>query len=382
MFEYFPGAYVWSHAMLLALGSAPWGGGALGEIDRVGAALRERVGDAGAWHDAWRTMAAHVEERAGEAARTGWRVSAADTYLRAAHYYLLAERFLPPADARKAPAYDRALHCFAAGAARLDPRPERVEVPCPGGNLPAWFVPAQGARAGRVPAVIFFDGLDATKEQLYLLGARKLAQRGLHVLAVDAPGYGEALRVRGLHLRPDYEVPGTACYEYLAGRPDVDPQRIGVLGVSLGGYYAPRAAAFEPRLAACAAWGAQWDYHAIWQGRLAAGVDHTSAVSSPLFQLMWVLGVDTPGQALEALRPYRLEGVAQRIRCPAYILHGADDRQIPVAHAQALYGALGSADKTLKVLTAAEGGTAHCQLDHFHIAHYHLFDWLADRLGA
>ncbi len=380
MYHYFPESYMWSHAVLLALGTIPWGGGEIGEIDLVGKRLRDKVGDNEAWYEEWHRMAEKVEMLAEKAAKAGHNVTARETYLRACNYYHLAERFLPPQDERKLSGYKRALACFAQTASRLIPPVERVEIPYERSALPAYFVPAEGARSLRAPVVIFFDGLDVTKEQLYLIGGRELVRRGLACLIVDGPGNGEALRMRGLHLRPDYERPASAAVDYLETRSDVDPERIGIMAVSLGGYYAPRAAAFEKRLKACVAWGAIYDYHEIWQRRIEAGVRAGSPVSAPLFQIQWVLGVNSPEKALEKLRDFTLQEVAPRITCPFLVIHGEEDAQIPVADAYKLYEAVGSPYKQLKILTAAEGGTAHCQLDNIHLAHYYIFDWLADTL--
>ncbi|MBI3304502.1 MAG: alpha/beta hydrolase, partial [Deltaproteobacteria bacterium] len=281
---------------------------------------------------------------------------------------------------RKVGAYKKAMLCFSQAAARLAPPVERVEIPYEGASLPAYFVPAEGVKSPRAPAVIFFDGLDATKEQLYLIGGRELVKRGLACLIVDGPGTGEALRLRNLHLRPDYERAATAAVDYLETRADVDPQRVGIMAISLGGYYAPRSAACEKRLKACVAWGAIYDYHEVWQRRIAAGVRTGSPVSAPLFQIQWVLGVNSPEAALEKLKAFTLKDVAPQITCPLLIVHGEEDAQIPVADARKLYEATGSVRKQLKILTAAEGGAMHCQLDNFHLAHYYIFDWLADTL--
>jgi dipeptidyl aminopeptidase/acylaminoacyl peptidase len=215
-----------------------------------------------------------------QAAQAGHGVTARETFLRACNYYHLAERFLPPRDERKLATYQNALSCFTQAAVHLTPPVERVEIPYEDTALPAYFVAAEGAKSARAPVVIFFDGLDVTKEQLYFIGVRELVKRGLACLIVDGPGTGEALRMRNLHLRPDYERPATAAVDYLATRSDVDPQRIGIMAISLGGYYAPRVAAFEKRLKACVAWGAIYDYHEVWERRIAAGVRTGSPVSA------------------------------------------------------------------------------------------------------
>jgi alpha-beta hydrolase superfamily lysophospholipase len=120
----------------------------------------------------------------------------------------------------------------------------------------------------RFPRWCFFDGLDITKELQYFHGVPELARRGLATLIVDIPGTGESIRFRGMPARYDTNVVGTAVVDYLETRSDVDKERIGVMGISLGGYYSPRAAAFEPRFKACVSWGAIWDYYAVWKRRV------------------------------------------------------------------------------------------------------------------
>src|SRR3989339_1098815 len=132
-----------------------------------------------------------------------------------------------------------------------------------------------------------FDGLDVTKEICFFFGGvRDLVRRGIACLLVDGPGNGESIRFRDLYLRYDQEVPAGAAVDYLETRSDVDPKRIGVMALSLGGYYAPRSASFEKRFRACVAWGAQWDYHAVWIRRVEAA--YKTALSVPPHHIMWV----------------------------------------------------------------------------------------------
>jgi pimeloyl-ACP methyl ester carboxylesterase len=381
-FHYFPDSYRWSHGMLLPLGGAPWGGGEIGEVHRVGLRLRDRVGDDRAWWQEWTRMAESVEARGRERAAAGHDASAAAFLLRAAHYYHVGERFLQPKSVEGLAAYRRGVDCFRDGAARLRrPRVEPVEVPYEGASLPALYVRAEGA-SGRAPALVFFDGFDVTKEIQYFKGVPDLVARGIACLLVDGPGNGEAIRFRHLPLHHETERYATAALEYLAARSEIDPARIGVMALSLGGYYAPRAAAFEPRFAACIAWGAQWDYHAVWKERLerlARG--ETLSLSVPWEHLLWTFGVSTPAEALEALEGFRLDGVVQKIRCPFLLVHGEGDAQIPLATAQRCFDAVGSPRKTFKVFTREEGGYHHCQVDNVSIGVAYMWDWLQEVLA-
>jgi len=229
--------------------------------------------------------------------------------------------------------------------------------------------------------MVFFDGFDVTKELQYGYGVPDLAARGIGCLIVDGPGNGESVRFRNLPLIAETERYATAAYEYLAGRREFDPRRIGVMALSLGGYYAPRAAALEPRFACCVAWGAQWDYHAIWAKRLdelASG--KVLSLSVPPEHLQWVLGVSSQAAALKKLEAFRLDGIVQKMRCPFLLLHGAGDEQIPLSLAEKCFAAVGSKEKTFKVFEREEGGFHHCQVDNVTIAVHYMWDWIEDVL--
>ncbi len=379
-FEYFPGNHMWSQGMMFAIEMAPWGAAALGEVDQVGQRLRDRVGDNEAWWREWTAMAERIERFGDAAEAAGHRLTAGAYYLRAAMYYFCGERFLPPQE-RKFATYRRCLASFAKGVARRYPTIERVEVPFGEQPLPAWFMRSPVA-AGRAPTVVLFDGLDNAKEMSILFGGVEFANRGIHTLAVDGPGQGEALRLRKIPSRYDYEVPARAAYEFVTTRPDVDPSRIAVMGFSMGGYYAPRAAAFEPRFAACVAWGGHFDYHEAWVRRRQIVESGGTRVSAPSFQLPWVMGRPDMDSAMEKLRDYTLAGVAERIQCPFLVVHGANDGIVPVEYAERLYAAVGARDRTIKIFTAEEGGSEHCQEDNRQVGANYVADWLADRLGG
>ena len=254
-----------------------------------------------------------------------------------------------------------------------------MEVPFEGGkSLPAYFVKKAGTEAVRYPTILFFDGLDVTKEIQYFRGVEELAKRGMACLILDGPGNGESIRFRGMPARHDSEVAGGAAIDYLEKRGDVNKDRIGVMGISLGGYFAPRAAAFEKRFKACVAWGAQYDYHAVWKSRVERAFK--TALSVPGEHIAWFLGVDTMDAALKKLEPFTLAGVAGKIECPFLLTHGEADAQISTEIARKQFAEVGSKDKTFKIFTRQEGGAEHCQGDNLTLGITYIADWFTDKL--
>src|SRR3984957_5412270 len=270
-FLYFPTNYRWSMGLLICLSGAPWMGAEIDEVNRVGRALLDRVGDDEAWFAEWKRMGDKVEARGREAAKAGHKRTAASCFMRASRYYQTGERFKQPRTPESMDTYAKSVALFREAAGLLQrPRIEPVEVPYETASRPGRLVPPDPEATGGKPApcMVFFDGFDVTKELQYGYGIPDLAARGIGCLIVDGPGNGESVRFRNLPLIAETERYATPVYEYLAGRREFDAKRIGVMALSLGGYYAPRAAALEPRFAASIAWGAQWDYHAIWAKRL------------------------------------------------------------------------------------------------------------------
>ena len=378
-FQYFPENFMWSQGMMIVIEMARWGGSAMSEVDRVGQRLKDKVGDNEAWGAEWEKEARRIEQMGDETQAEGRSFSAASHYLRASTYYFAADRFVRPGP-KKTALYESCLRCFRKGIAERYPNIERIEVPYEGRSLPAWFMRAPVK--GRAPTVCFFDGLDSGKELSVLYGGVELANRGIHTLAIDGPGQGEALRLRGITSRHDYEVPAGAAYDYVASRPDVDAKRVAVMAFSMGGYYAPRAAAFEKRFAACVAWGGHYDYHATWLTRRKILEAGGTQVSAPHFQLAWVTGTPDLDAAMKFIENYTLAGVAEKIECPFLVIHGEQDSISPLANARKLYDDVRSRHKTLKIFTAEEGGAEHCQGDNRQLAANYVADWLARTLKA
>ncbi|MEO7725712.1 MAG: alpha/beta fold hydrolase [Burkholderiales bacterium] len=378
--EHFPGNMNWSNAVLVTKGMAPYGAVALGEIDEVCERLKPRQGEPEAWQEEWCAMAARLEKVADKAASEGRQHTAGNYYLRAGMYYFTGERFIYPGPA-KLEVWKKSLQCQRAGLERRYPNMEFVEVPFENATLPAIFLKAPGV-TGRAPTVVVFNGMDNCKEMSVLFNGLEFAARGWHTLAIDGPGQGESLRLRGLYARHDYEVASTAAYDYVSKRSDVDPEKVAVMGYSFGGYYASRVAAFEKRYAAGVAFAAlHWDL-AGWQREIKRRleVDPQNTAQSA-FHFRWIMGhIDDADAAIAKAEKFSLAGVAEQISCPFLIVHGDADKVVPVVSAHKLFAAVGSKKKELRILTAEDGGTYHAQADNRQVGVDYIADWLAATL--
>ena len=376
MFEYFPGNYVWNLGVVAALNS----GGLIDEIDRACRPIRQaatRGEDAGTpdFLRAWTALTDQLAAQAEEAEKAGHTRTAAQLYARATNYLCQAERMLSNADPHRIPTYRRVL---ALQQKAFDAWVTRVTIPYEGTTLPAYFSRAPAADHRPAPVIVLVNGLDSTKEHQYSSGHwAELAARGISCLMLDQPGSGEALRLQGLTARADTEAWAAAAVDWLETRADVDTSRIGIVGWSLGGYYAPRAAAFEKRLALCVAWGANHNWGAVQRRRL----DREGERPVPHYweHVLWVWGHTDLPEFIAFADTVHLDGIVEKITVPFLVAHGADDRQIPVEYAHRSYRqAVNSPKRELRVFTPEEGGAEHIGLDHLPHVSTFIADWVAD----
>lgn len=368
MYEFFPGNYMWSYNVMLALAA----GGQVGDIALMMPKLSEHVGDDEVWHEEWDRLSKIVEKRAHEQLS---EQSASEAMYLACLYQIMAEHFVPPQDPKRSAAYNKVLEMFDWARQRSQDTLEYIEIPFEGSFLPAYFQPAMNTD-GPAPAVIMICGLDTTKELWYLRAKQELAKRGVNVLYLDTPGIGGALRKNKLYTRYDYEVPVGAGIDFLESRAEVDGDRIGIIGSSLGGYYVSRAAAYEPRLKAVAAWGAIYDYYHVWEERLAS----RGTLGAPVFQLCFITGKETIEDAVAHVENFRIQPFADKVTQPFLVMHGADDKQIPMADAQKMYDALINSEREMIVFDGNNGGASHTQFDNHAPAMAYVSDWMAAKL--
>jgi dienelactone hydrolase len=313
-----------------------------------------------AWLDAWCETADVHAGLALEAEAAGHRRSAGEAWVRAAVAYHFA-KFVWVLDAeRSRAAAEKAIAALYRAHELLDPSAERVEAPLDGAAVVGNLRRPPGAE--RPPLVLLIPGLDSTKEEFFHLEDVFL-ERGMATLSMDGPGQGEAGFT--LPIRPDYEVAVAAMLDGLGGRSDVDLERIGALGVSLGGYYAPRAGAFEPRLRAVAGISGPYDFGECWDG------------VPPLTRETFVAksGARDEDEGRARASELDLTGVLARLRQPFLAVTGRLDRLIPW-------------EQTKRAADEAPNGTFVLHEDGNHgcanvpyKTRPPIADWMRDRLG-
>lgn len=375
----FPGNMVWSNATLITKGMAQYNAVAMAEIDEVCERLRLRQDEPDAWRQEWCAMGAKIEGYGNEAEAAGHILTAGNFFLRAGMYWFTGERFVEPGEQKRAIG-QKALDLQQKGLLIRYPNIERIEVPYEGKSLPALFMKAPGV-IGRRPTIVVFDGMDNCKEMSILFAGLEFARRGWNTLSIDGPGQGESLRMRGLSARHDYEVAGTAAYEYLAARPDVDRERMVVMGYSFGGYYAGRIAALEKRFALGVAFAAlHWDL-AGWQAEIKRRQDaDPKSTAQSTFHFRWVMGKDSADEAIEKAKAFSLAGVVDQITKPFLIVHAEEDKVVPSASARKLFDSIPSPRKHLKMFTRETGSAYHCQMDNRQLGVDYISDWISDNL--
>jgi dienelactone hydrolase len=379
VFEYFPGNYIWNLGVAATLNS----GGMIDEVDRACRPIRELAAqgsDVGTkeFMASWQRVADQLEEQAAEAEKAGHLRTAGQKYFRAAAYLCQAERMQSASDPNRTLVYQHCLDLMQKSFDLVDPATSRVAVPFEGTTLPAYFTRAERTDGTPAPTMVMWNGLDSTKEHMYTSEwPKEMAARGISTLMVDCPGSGEALRFGDLKARVTTEDWAKACVDYLETRDDVDSDRIGLVGWSLGGYYAPRAAAYEKRIKLVVAWGANHNWGEVQKKRVER--EGENPVPHYWEHVLWVWGGDDVETFIRDAEAVNLNGVVEEITCPFLITHGENDRQIDVKYAHQSYEqAVNSPKRELRVFTAEEGATEHVGLDHLPHVGAFTADWIED----
>jgi hypothetical protein len=326
-------------------------------------------GDRDSWYRAWSDFATRLVSQADDAAKAGHTVSARGAYLRAAEYFRQAFFFhrdnLDGTELRSA--YSASVGAFRSALDHLDHPGRILPGPVPG------YLFSPPAPGGPRPTILHVGGYDGTAEELYASVAPAL-DRGYGFAALDGPGQGSMLYDQRIPMRPDWENVVPAMFDAIAAQPEVDPERIVLVGRSFGGLIAPRGAAGEQRLAALIVDPGQWDMGAAVidrLGPLAKLVDDPSAdpqfeallgdpaMKALLTPRMVTNGVTTVRAYCADMRHYSNIGTADKITCPSYVTDNDKDEVSP-GQGKILFDHLTS-PKEFRLFTEAEGAEGHCE---------------------
>jgi dienelactone hydrolase len=361
-------------------------GARIGEIEEICAPLLEAsktpsLQSSHAFAQSWVAMGDKLCDLASDDEQRGRLISAGEKLLRASIYYISAERMQGHNSPGRSELYARSQREFKRGIEFTRANCERVEIPYRNAHIAGLYVRAEATTA-RAPVLVQINGLDSTKEMKFFVGLPAwLAKRGIASLVIDQPGSGEALRLHGMKAAYNSEIWASGVVDYLETRPDVDSKRIGLEGVSLGGYYCPRAVAFEPRFALGVVWGANHDWRDVQKKRLL----REGAFPVPHYweHVRWVWGGNDVDEFMKIAENVHLDGILDRIKVPFLVTHGEKDAQIPVHWARRTFEQLiNSPDRELKIFSEREGGVQHSSFDNSANAGAYIADWVAERLGG
>lgn len=385
----------YSFEMLRAIAATPGGAADIGECLSTGYRIRE--GDDESWYREWLAAAERREKTGDDLLSRGRRASARPEFLRASNYYRTAEFFLrsDPDDPRIVATWRKGRDSFLKFARLAEHPILAVDIPFEGKPLPGYLCLVD--RSGRKrPLLIIQTGFDGTKEELYYSNAVFAVKRGYNCLLFEGPGQGQVIREQKIPFRPNWETVVTPVVDFALKRREVDPSRVGYMGISFGGYFAPRAAAYEHRIRACIANGGVYDFHAVAARR---GADRylddpegAREVDRQIYEemkknptLRWSIGnglftfqAKSPSEWMRMTRPYTMKDEAAKIRCRMLVVDSAEDRDM-AGQAKQLFDAL-QCPKEFMMFGKEDGAEEHCQIGAASFSNGRILDWLDEAM--
>ena len=352
------------------------------------------------WYRVFYRLAEHVAASVSDEQVRRHPVTARGALFRAASYYRAADFFLHgnPQDPRITETWNHATACFDRALALLPTPGRRVSLAAAGFTVPAIFYRAAGDQPR--PTLLLCNGYDGSQEEmLHVIGFAAL-ERGFHVLTFEGPGQPTVLREQGLGFINEWERVVTPVLDYCEQLSEVDMSRVSLLGYSFGGFLAPRAAAFEHRLAAVVCVDGVFDAYQAFTSQLppqlqqlltagsqeafnravAAALPHNTSFRWGVEQGCWAFRAATPYDFMRQVRPMTLREVAGQITCPVLVCEAEDD-QFFAGQPEALVAALGPL-ATYRPLTAADSAAEHCHVGASDYSNGVVLDWLEDVLRA
>jgi pimeloyl-ACP methyl ester carboxylesterase len=381
--------------LLRAISETYYKGADIGEC--LSTAYRVKEGDFESWYQEWLKTAKRVHKYADESLAAGHEISAREAYLRASNYYRVAEFLLmDPEDPRIQTTWESSKGCFGKAASLFLPSFEPVEIPYEGTTLPGYFYKVDNDSKSPRPSLIAHGGFDSTLEELYTAAAAPALERGYNCLTFEGPGQGGVIRKQKIPFRYDWEKVVTPVVDYALTRAEVDPKRLALMGISMGGYLAARAAAFEHRIAACILYNGVFDGYDAFassfpKSLLTAIEDGNTEVINTVLDIlsesdpnirfnmkhgMWTTGVNTPFKLIQKSKNYTIKNIAQNIKCPTLVLDAEKDDSFP-GQPKKVFEAL-TCPKKYILFTAEEGAEEHCQCGAPALSNQRIFDWLDD----
>jgi alpha-beta hydrolase superfamily lysophospholipase len=376
-----------------ALNDVAPAGGDSADVQRAVSEIKP--GDAESWFRAW---FAAGERALGVAAKAQDSHSKGDALLRAHTYFRSAEFFLAPDDPRRPATWQKNVTAFYQGLDARGVRYERIRVPYGRYHLNAVYYPG-GAGAAARPLIMVVNGYDGTMEELYVSIVATALERGYSVLTYEGPGQGAVLREQGLRMQADWEKPNAAVLDQFLSTHD-KPAKIVLIGESLGGYLAPRAAAFDQRIDGVVAFDIWYDGYEIATRNAPRFLFwlHAHGYDTLIDRLMqhadsgakwavqngeWVFGVTGPFGVFDAFKSYRIGPVAERITKDVLLLAGADDHFVPITQLEPERRSLTHARSvSVVVFDRDSGGAEHCQIGAPSLWQAAFFDWLEAKFPA
>lgn len=359
---------------------------------------RMKKEDPESWIEEFARTASYVEADGDTRMKRGHKVSARDQFLKASEYYRAAEYYGDPRTSRRQEHANGAVGCFLKYIQTLDIFGEFVQIPFEGKYIPAYFFSPSFKQEKR-KTLICTSGFDGTSEEVYMNVGRYALERGYNVIAFDGPGQVGLLRYHpDMAFRPDYEVPISAVIDYALSRDDVDPERLGLLGLSYGGYFVSRAASYDSRIKALVPDSPIMDlylYHAGFLG----GPENLEAMlmenelkldeldTIPTDQLSaeyrwavinYCIRFDKPSfkEVVEYMKEFKLTNESlQNIKCPCLVLVGEGEGAEPIKQAN-LFNHAVSGPVTSYTFKVEEGADSHCQAGNVRFAAGVIFDWM------
>ncbi len=391
-------SHQYSFQCLRTMGYACTGGADIGEC--LTTAHRIKEGDNESWYTEWVKTSKRLEKTADRFLAKGHTESAREAYFRASNYYRTAEFFLHenPEDPRILKTWGKSRACFQKAAKFSEHLITSVRIPFEKTTLPGYLCLVDDSGRKR-PLLIIHSGFDGTAEELYFEIGALAVKRGFNCLLFEGPGQGEVIRKQKIPFRPNWESVVTPVVDFALTLPEVDPENIGLIGFSFGGYLAPRAVAFEHRIKVCVANGGVYDFYdnaikkcppeteEILENK-EASKEFDKAIMERMktdVDLGWIFAngmftfdAKSPAEFLLMLKPYTMRECAKKITCTMLVADSEGDKDLP-GQARQLYNAL-QCPKKYMLFTKEEGAEEHCQMGAIMISGENILNWLENKL--